>query len=366
MADADSRWMRRALTLARRGEGVTRPNPPVGAVIVRDGRKLGEGWHHGAGLAHAEVEAVNSCGGSLQGATLYVTLEPCSTQGRTPPCTDLILRSGIARVVAGCVDPHTRHAGKGFDLLRNAGVEVTVGCCGDACGELIAPFAKRMSEGLPYVTLKLAMTLDGRIADRRGTSKWITGEAARAAVQELRRRADAVMVGAGTVLADDPSLTCRLPGVSGRWRIVIDGAGRVPPTARLFTDDAPGTTVVCTARGTAHPVAAVKGTANNDIQVWSFAARNGRVSLRAVLRKLATAGLTHIVCEGGGDLAGGLLRADLVDACVIFFAPAFLGDEQAISGVRGAGFLLGQMPRFALAETRVFGDDVMVRIKRRP
>ena len=365
MADADIRWMRRALTLARRGEGTTRPNPPVGAVIVRGGRKLGEGWHHGAGLAHAEVEAVGACAATPRGATLYVTLEPCSTQGRTPPCTDLILRSGIARVVVGCTDPNPRHAGRGFDLLRRAGVEVAVGCCGDACAELIAPFAKRVCAGLPYVTLKLAMTLDGRIADRRGASKWITGEAARTAVQKLRRRADAVMVGAGTVLADDPSLTCRLPGAGGRWRVVIDGAGRVPPTARLFRDGAPGPTVVCTARGTAHPVADA-GTAGGDARVWPFAARGGRFSLRAVLRRLAAEGLTHVLCEGGGDLAGGLLRAGLVDECVVFLAPAFLGDERAVSGVRGAGSLLGRMPRFALAGTKVFGDDVMVRLKRRP
>jgi diaminohydroxyphosphoribosylaminopyrimidine deaminase/5-amino-6-(5-phosphoribosylamino)uracil reductase len=362
MENADIRWMRRALVLARRGEGATRPNPPVGAVVVRGGRKLGEGWHAGAGLPHAEVNAIAACRGDPAGATLYVTLEPCSTQGRTPPCTDRIIRAGIARVVSGCPDPNPRHASRGFDVLRRAGIAADVGCCGEACAELIAPFAKRLSEGLPYVTLKLAMTLDGKIADRRGRSKWITGEAARAQVQELRRRADAVMVGAGTVCADDPALTCRLPGCGDRWRVVIDGRGRVPPRARIFSDGAPGPTVVCTASGVPHPVLAAAS--RNSVQVWPFAARDGRFSLRAALRRLASAGVMHVLCEGGGALAGALLRADLVDECVIFLAPAFLADPGA-PGVAGAGFLLERMPRFALAETRVLGDDVMIRVTRR-
>ncbi len=363
MANADIQWMRRALTLARRGEGSTRPNPPVGAVVIRDGRKVGEGWHRGAGLPHAEVEAITACRGDPAGATLYVTLEPCSTHGRTPPCTDLIISRGIARVVVGCPDPNPRHAARGFDVLHRAGIGVDVGCCGVACAELIAPFAKRMREGLPYVTLKLAMTLDGRIADRRGRSQWITGEAARGEVQTLRRRADAVMVGAGTVCADDPSLTCRLPDCGDRWRVVVDGQGRVPPESRVFTDGADGTTVVCTASGRPHPVATA--CCRNEVLVWPFAACNGRIALRTVLKKLSAAGMLHVLCEGGGTLAGGLLRAGLVDECVIFYAPAFLGDSRAVSGASGADFLLGRMPRFALAETRVLGDDVMVRVIRR-
>jgi diaminohydroxyphosphoribosylaminopyrimidine deaminase/5-amino-6-(5-phosphoribosylamino)uracil reductase len=361
MVNADIRWMRRALTLARRGEGATRPNPPVGAVVVRDGRKLGEGWHARAGLPHAEVEAIAACRSNPAGATLYVTLEPCSTQGRTPPCTDLIIRTGITRVVAGCPDPNPVHASRGFDVLRRAGIAIDVGCCGEACADLIAPFAKRLNEGLPYVTLKLAMTLDGKIADRRGHSKWITGDTARGTVQELRRRADAVMVGAGTVCADDPALTCRLPGCGDRWRVVIDGHGRVKPVARIFSDGAAGPTVVCTASGVPRLDAAA---CRNTVHVWPFAARNGRFSLRAALRRLASAGLMHVLCEGGGTLAGALLRANLVDECVIFLAPAFLADTRA-PGVAGAGFLLERMPRFALAETRMFGDDVMIRVTRR-
>ena len=363
MVNADIRWMRRALTLARRGEGATRPNPPVGAVVVRDGRKLGEGWHARAGLPHAEVEAIAACRSNPAGATLYVTLEPCSTQGRTPPCTDLIIRTGITRVVAGCQDPNPIHASRGFDVLRHAGIAVDVGCCGETCAELIAPFAKRLNEGLPYVTLKLAMTLDGKIADRRGHSKWITGDTARGYVQELRRRADAVMVGAGTVCADDPALTCRLPGCGDRWRVVIDGQGRVKPGARIFSDGAAGPTVICTRSGVPHPVAAAAAGCNT-VQVWPFAARNGRFSLRAALKRLAAAGLMHVLCEGGGTLAGALLHANLVDECVIFLAPAFLADPRA-PGVASAGFLLDRMPRFALAETRVFGDDVMIRVTRR-
>lgn len=363
MANADIQWMRRALALARRGQGLTRPNPPVGAVIVRDGQKVGEGWHHGAGLPHAEVEAVKVCSAPPRGATLYVTLEPCSTHGRTPPCSDLIIANGITRVVAGCIDPNPKHAGKGFDVLRRAGITVDTGCCEAACTDLIAPFTKHMLTELPYVTLKLAMTLDGKIADRKGRSTWITGDAARAEVQRLRRRADAVMVGAGTVCADDPALTCRLPGGGGRWRVVIDGAGRVPVTSQIFSDGADATTVVCTATGQPYPVS--QSDCRNTVLVWPFAIREGRLSLRTVLRKLAAEGILHVVCEGGGILAGGLLRADLIDEAVIFLAPALMGDERGISGVRGTDFLLNRMPRFALVETRVFGEDVMIRVKRR-
>ena len=194
----DARWMARAIMLARRGEGGTHPNPPVGAVVVRKGKVLGEGWHRQAGLPHAEVEAIHACRSPVKEATLYVTLEPCCTHGRTPPCTDLIIRSGIARVVVGCVDPNPRHASRGFRLLHKAGIEVTTGVCSAECSRLIEPFAMRITNGRPFVTLKLAMTLDGCIADRGGASKWITGPAARATVQSLRQRVDAVMVGAGT------------------------------------------------------------------------------------------------------------------------------------------------------------------------
>jgi len=232
----DTRFMRQALRLAARGEGFTRPNPPVGAVVVRDGRVIGRGYHRAAGLPHAEVEALNACRESARGATLYVTLEPCSTTGRTPPCTGRIVQEGLARVCIGCLDPNPRHAGRGITRLREAGIAVETGICETACRELIEPFTRHILDQRPMVTLKLALTLDGRLADRERRSKWITGETARAWVQRLRRRTDAIMVGAGTVLADDPELRCRLPGAGAAWRVVVDGTGRLPAGRRLFTD----------------------------------------------------------------------------------------------------------------------------------
>jgi diaminohydroxyphosphoribosylaminopyrimidine deaminase/5-amino-6-(5-phosphoribosylamino)uracil reductase len=358
----DLRWMRRALQLARRGEGHTRPNPPVGAVVVKHGRVLGEGWHARAGQPHAEVEALRACTGDPRGATLYVTLEPCCTHGRTPPCTDLVISSGLRRVVVGCADPNTRHASRGFSLLRNAGIEVVTDVCREAAEALIAPFARRMLTGLPFVTLKLAQTLDGRIADRAGASKWITGPVARRAVQAARRRADAVLVGAGTVCADDPSLRCRLPGGAGRWRVIVDSKGRTPATAQVFTDDAAGDTVVATT--TACAPARRAAWSRGGARVWTFRPAAGRVPLRTLLRRLAREGIMHVLCEGGGELAGALIRDGLVDECLFFYAPAVLGDALAHSGVTGADFDLAHMPRFEVVETRLVGGDVMVRARR--
>lgn len=358
----DQRWMRRALTLARRGEGRTHPNPPVGAVVVRRGRLLGEGWHGCAGQPHAEVEALRNCRCDPCGATLYVTLEPCCTHGRTPPCTDLIIRSGLRRVVVGCVDPNIRHAGCGFELLRKAGLEVTTDVCHAAAKELIVPFATRLLTGLPLVTLKLALTLDGRIADRHGASKWITGSVARGVVQELRRRADAVLVGAGTVCADDPSLRCRLAGGDGRWRIVVDSKGRVPATAQILTDDAAGDTIIATTMDC--PLARRVAWGRHGARVWTFRSARGRVPLRTLLRRLAREGIMHVLCEGGGELAGALIKVGAVDECRFFYAPVVFGDVRSRSGVSGADFDLAHMPRYIFVETRRVGADVMVHLRR--
>jgi len=358
----DERWMLRALALARRGEGRTRPNPPVGAVVVRHGRVLGEGWHRQAGLPHAEVESIRACRGPLTGATLYVTLEPCCTHGRTPPCTDLLIRSGLARVVVGCADPNPRHATRGFRILREAGIAVTTGVCGEACRRLIEPFAMRMRQGRPFVTLKLAMTLDGRIADRAGSSQWITGAEARRVVQAMRARADAVLVGAGTIRADDPSLRCRLRGAHDVWRVVLDGAGRTPATAQVLTDRWADTTVLatssrCSARRR-------EAWARNGSRVWVFPAGNGtRVSLPQLLRRLAGEGILHVLCEGGGALAGALLKAGLVDEAVLFYAPAFLGDARAVAAAAGPGFRLARMPRWRIEEVAHCGGDLLVRAR---
>lgn len=355
--------MRRALALARLSEGQTRPNPPVGAVVVRGARALGEGRHLRAGCAHAEVEALDACEGRVRGATLYVTLEPCCTHGRTPPCTERILREGVRRVVVGCRDPNGCHCGRGLELLASRGVEVVYGVCEAEARELIAPFAKHVVTGYPYVTLKLAVTLDGRLADRRRRSAWITGEEARAEVQRMRRRADVVMVGGGTVKADDPSLLCRLDGGEGLRRVIVDGRGLTPPRARVVSDEAAARTVVAACRGV--PRRRAEAWTARGAALWEFAPdRRGRVPLRRLLKRLGDEGCLHVLCEGGGRLAGALHDAGLVDEYCFFVAPAVLGDCRAVAAVDGAGRLLANMERLRFTEVARFGADVLLRARR--
>jgi diaminohydroxyphosphoribosylaminopyrimidine deaminase/5-amino-6-(5-phosphoribosylamino)uracil reductase len=321
-------FMQRALALAKRGEGLTRPNPPVGAVLVQDGKIVAEGFHKKAGGPHAEVNCLAGVPAIGNNAVLYVTLEPCSTQGRTPPCTRLILERGIRHVVVGAKDPNPAHAGRGIRMLRRAGVDVTTGVCRAEAEALIAPFAKRILTGMPYVTLKLASTLDGRIADASGKSKWITGPQARAKVQELRRSADAVMVGAGTVRADDPSLLPRPSKGRKPWRVII--GSDVPAKSNVLCDEAAERTLVM----------------------------NG--PLETVLKELGNRGVMHVLCEGGGELAGSLVRAGLVDAFALFVAPSLLGGE-GFPMFGKKGWPLAVMPRLHFQSLEKAGEDVFIR-----
>ena len=324
-------FMRRALELARCGEGTTRPNPPVGAVLVQNGKIIAEGFHKKAGGDHAEracLKHLKPKAQSLKSATLYVSLEPCSTVGKTPACIDLILERGIRRVVIGCKDPNPAHAGRGIRKLRRAGVEVITGVCRKEAEALIAPFARRMLTGLPYVTLKLGVTLDGRIADRSGKSQWITGPAARKKVQELRRAADAVMVGAGTVRADNPSLLPRPAKGRTPWRVVVGST--IPKTSKVLTDQAAERTLIM----------------------------NG--PLKKVLRDLAKNDVMHVLCEGGGELAGSLIRAGLVDEFVIFMAPSLLGGS-GVPMVGKKGWSLANMPRLSFQTLEKCGEDILIR-----
>jgi diaminohydroxyphosphoribosylaminopyrimidine deaminase/5-amino-6-(5-phosphoribosylamino)uracil reductase len=320
--------MQRALALARRGEGLTRPNPPVGAVLVQNGKIIAEGFHKKAGGPHAEVNCLKSAIGNLQSAILYVTLEPCSTYGRTPPCTDMILSNGISRVVIGAKDPNPAHAGRGIRILRRAGVEVITGVCRAEAEMLIAPFAKRILTGMPYVTLKLAATVDGRIADSSGKSKWITGPQARAKVQELRRSADAIMVGAGTVRSDDPSLLPRPARGRMPWRVIVGST--LQANAKVLTDEASGQTLVMSG------------------------------SLRKILCDLGKRGVMHVLCEGGGELAGSLVRAGLVDEFALFVAPSMLGGD-GVPMVGSKGWLLTKMPLLSFQTLEKCGKDVFIR-----
>jgi diaminohydroxyphosphoribosylaminopyrimidine deaminase/5-amino-6-(5-phosphoribosylamino)uracil reductase len=345
--------MEQALDLARRGEGKTRPNPPVGAVLVRSGQVVGKGYHRRAGGPHAEVHALRQAGSKARGATLYITLEPCSTTGRTPPCTEAVLAAGVHRVVVGARDPNPEHAGRGLRMLRRRGVKVTAGVLGPPCLELIRPFTRWIRTGRPYVTLKLALTLDGRIADRRGRSKWITGPAARARVQELRRRADAIMVGAGTVRADNPSLLPRPAYGRAPWRIVVASTGRLPERASVLGDEAAARTIVTCRHGVASPTGRA--------ELLHLRSAGAGVSLRDLLAKLGRRGLLHVLCEGGGRLAGELARSSLVDEYVIFYAPSLLGGHGARAALAGVDWLMPSRPRLTIVETERLGEDLCVR-----
>lgn len=354
----DERWMGRALELSRHGEGLTRPNPPVGAVLVRRGRVVGEGYHRRAGGPHAEIVALRQAGPGARGATLYVTLEPCSTWGRTPPCTDAVLASGVRRVVVSARDPNPRHAGRGIRLLRRAGLRVDVGVLAGEGAALVAPFAKWVTTGLPFVTVKLGMTVDGKIADAAGVSRWITGPAARRQVQALRRRADAVLVGYRTAALDNPSL---LPVPSlGRQplRVVVDGHGRLRLRSRVFSDGLARRTLVATTRASSS--AYRTALLDRGVAVAVLPGSRGRIDLAALLRELGRREVLHVLCEGGGELAASLVRAGLVDEYQIFVAPKLLGGR-ATAAVGGAGWPLAKAPRLRFVEVARTGDDIFIR-----
>jgi diaminohydroxyphosphoribosylaminopyrimidine deaminase/5-amino-6-(5-phosphoribosylamino)uracil reductase len=330
----DERWM--ALALEQGLEGTPSPNPHVGAVVVRDGEIVGKGHHERAGEDHAEFAALREAGPRARGATLYVTLEPCNHTGRTPPCTESILGAGIARVVVGCHDPNPNVTGGGAERLQRAGVVVDIGCREPQAVQLIAPWKKFVTQGVPYVALKLALSLDGRIASRTGASKWVTGPEARARVHLLRAQQDAVAVGIGTVLADDPRLTVRdAPGHSP-LRVVFDTKLRLPTTARLVQTarDIP-TWVICT---TDAPSSAEAQLVERGVEVLRAPpSAEGRIDPIAGLRLLATRGVVRVMIEGGAELAGSVLAGGVVDEVHAFIAPILLGPRGRPGAVDWAG-----------------------------
>jgi diaminohydroxyphosphoribosylaminopyrimidine deaminase/5-amino-6-(5-phosphoribosylamino)uracil reductase len=333
----DFEALERAIFLAEQVVGQTTPNPPVGAVCLKDGLCIGEGAHLRASSPHAEVNALNSCTTSPHGATLYVTLEPCSTTGRTPPCCDLIRAKGIARVVIGCLDPNPKHAGRGVEILKAAGIHVDLaqGKQHERCKSLIAPFVKAITTQRAYVRLKLAMTLDGYIADRTYTSQWITGEKARQWVQNLRSKVDAIMVGSGTVREDHPSLQPHLPNATKKVRILVDRQRPIDPT------DIDEHTLIATRN-------------------LGYDCNN----LDAHLTAIAKRGINDILCEGGGCLAGALLDQGCVDELYLFYAPKILGDMHAIPGLAIRPRLLSHALQFKTVETLVLGQDTLIHLRR--
>jgi diaminohydroxyphosphoribosylaminopyrimidine deaminase/5-amino-6-(5-phosphoribosylamino)uracil reductase len=314
-----------ARRLAEKAAGRTSPNPIVGAVVVRGGKVIGSGYHRCAGGDHAEIIALRRAGARAKGATLYITLEPCSHHGRTPPCTAALIRAGIKEVVAGTKDPNPRVAGKGFRLLRRAGIRVRVGIQENECRALIEPFAKFITRGLPFVTLKLAATLDGRIATASGDARWITNRASRRLVHELRNRVDAVLVGAGTASADDPQLTCRIAGGRNPFRIILDSRLKIPLSAKVLNQrDRQKTIIATTAKASATKMRALRALG---AQVWPLAASAGGINWTALLKRLAQEGIVSVMIEGGAAVAAAALKEQVVDRLIFFYAPKILGGD---------------------------------------
>jgi diaminohydroxyphosphoribosylaminopyrimidine deaminase/5-amino-6-(5-phosphoribosylamino)uracil reductase len=351
--EKDLHFMRLALGLARRGYGTTSPNPMVGAVLVNKGEIIGRGWHRRAGLPHAEIEALQDAqkkGKNPQGATLYVTLEPCSTQGRTPACTDAIIAAGIRKVVVGATDPNPKHAGRAFKILRRAGIEVTHGILKDDCTRLNDAFNHWIIHRTPFVTVKAAMTLDGKIATADGDSKWITGEKARAVGMELRHGADAVLVGVNTILADDPSLTFR-PGQFGSSkaepkslrRIILDSMARTPLDAKVVCDESAGlTTIVVSRAAPKNRLSALGRRANILVSPLSKPDQGGAMvrpllDLRWLMKQLGSENVTSILVEGGGETNASFLFDGLAQQVAFFYAPRILGGSASRKAVAGKG-----------------------------
>jgi len=327
--------MRRALELAERGRGYVEPNPLVGAVVVRDGQLVGEGWHQRYGEAHAEVHALAAAGEAAHGATLYVTLEPCCHHGKTPPCTDAVLRAGIRRVVAAMPDPFPAVAGKGAEQLRQAGVTVEFGVCEAEARRLNAPYLKLLATGRPWVHAKWAMTLDGKIATRSGDSRWISNETSRRRVHELRGRMDAILAGIGTVLADNPQLTARPPGLRTPARVVLDSQGRIHNDAILVqTAHTTPTILACTER-----ISEAKRTAlrAHGCEMMILPDVSGRTSVEALLAELGRRRFTNVLVEGGSGVFGSFLESGSIDEFHVFIAPRLAGGAAATSAIGGTG-----------------------------
>ncbi|MBW1739868.1 MAG: bifunctional diaminohydroxyphosphoribosylaminopyrimidine deaminase/5-amino-6-(5-phosphoribosylamino)uracil reductase RibD [Deltaproteobacteria bacterium] len=353
--------MKMALVLAEQGRGWTSPNPMVGAVIVKDNNVVGKGFHQAAGGPHAEIHALKEAGDKARGATLYVTLEPCNHKGRTPPCTQAILKSGIKRVVAGMKDPNPRVTGGGLAFLKSQGLDVSVGVCEDACRRLNEIFIKYVTTSLPFVILKCATTLDGRIATRTGDSKWITNPLSRQFVHELRHTVDAIMVGIGTVVKDNPQLTTRLEGRRGSdpLRIVLDTHLSISPDARLLHLGSDSDTLIVTGRSASAEKKRILE--KPGVRFLALDDDRGQIDLTALVSELGRMGITSLLIEGGSRINGSALRAHIVDKIYMFYAPKIYGGDDGVPVCAGPGVNL-MKESLSLKDISVhrFADDVMI------
>ncbi len=354
----DRQFMRRAITLAKKGQGWCHPNPMVGCVIVRDGKIIGEGFHRRCGELHAERNALASVKGSAEGAALFVTLEPCCHHGRTAPCTDAIIENRIAKVVIGSRDPNPMVCGKGVQILRNAGIEVVTDFMKEECDRLNPVFFHYITTGLPYVTMKYAMTLDGKTATKTGASKWISGPSALKEVHRMRHANMGIMAGIGTVLADDPLLTCRLPGGKDPVRIICDSKLRIPLESNLVrTADKTRTIVVCANN---YDYFKKQSLERAGVEVISLPAADGRVDLKALMKRLGSMEIDSILLEGGSGLNASAVEAGIVNEIKAVVAPKVFGGR-AHSPVEGEGVELpSQAHMFSLRDVKCFGADLML------
>ncbi len=362
----DQRHMRTALELARRGLGVVWPNPAVGCVLTDPGgRVVGRGWTQPGGRPHAETEALRRAGARAAGGTAYVTLEPCSHHGQTPPCAQALIRAGVSRVVVGCTDPDPRVSGKGIKMLEEAGIAVAAGVFQDEARELNAGFFHRILDNRPLVTLKIATTLDGRIATHRGESRWITGPRSRQLGHALRADHDAIMVGVGTAAADNPELTCRLPGLEGRSpvRIVLDGRLRLPLTTKLVADATRVPTWLIAIAGA--PSERRQAYLDSGVEIIEVDADSaGHPDMMKAMSALAARGLTRLLVEGGSRVIAALLRHDLVDRIVWFRAPSLIGGD-GVPATQAFGVdRIADMARFTRTGVHEAGDDLVEMYRR--
>ena len=354
----DRDYMRLALELAERGRGWTSPNPMVGAVVVKDGRIIGQGWHERCGRPHAERNALASCTQDPRGAELYVTLEPCCHHGRQPPCTDAILEAGIRRVVVGSGDPNPLVAGKGIRILREHGVEVAEGVLREECDRLNEIFFHYIQTGRPFVVMKYAMTMDGKIAAYTGASRWVTGEEARAHVQEQRHRCAAIMVGVGTVLADDPLLTCRMPGGRNPARVICDTRLRTPLTAQVVATakEVPTIFATCSTDQAEHSPYESAG-----CRVLTVGEKDGHVDLEQLMETLGREQIDSVLLEGGGTLNWAALESGVVQKVQAYIAPKLFGGRDAKTPVEGRG-VPSPAEAFHLKNTAItqLGEDFLM------
>jgi diaminohydroxyphosphoribosylaminopyrimidine deaminase / 5-amino-6-(5-phosphoribosylamino)uracil reductase len=364
------RRMRLALGLARKGYGMASPNPMVGALVVLGGKIIGRGWHHRAGEPHGEIEALADArrrGLSTRGATLYVTLEPCSTHGRTPPCTEAIAAAGIKRIIVGTTDPNPLHSGRGFEILRERGIQLTIGVLAEECAELNEAFNHWIVHETPFVTVKAAMTVDGKIATASGDSKWITGEKARAHGMKLREGVDAVVVGIKTVLADNPSLTVRLPGrihvkrTPRLRRIILDSLARTPLNAKVIRDEQAFLTTLFVSEAASKSRVAALAQAVKVVRTPLRRGSTSELDISWILKRLGSEQVTSVLVEGGGEVNGSFLLEGLANRVAFFYAPKLLGGRTARHGVAGAG--VGSVDasiRLANIKWRRLGADLLL------